>query len=277
MGPLSGKVAVVTGAGTGIGRGIALELGRRGAHVVVHCHSSRAGAEETARQILDAGSRATVIQADLMRVEECGRLIRESVQAFGGVDILVNNAAISPEVPFLEVTHELYDRVLHTNLRGPFFCAQAAARQMIAQGRGGKIIHIGSTHGLISAPGFGPYSASKGGLHTLTRQMCLELAPYRINVNCIAPGLIEVERYFTQFPGYDRDASARLLPWGRVGLPHDIARVVAFLCSDDADFITGQVLFVDGGQTAAQKMARQDSGPAGATPGAPPGPWGTQG
>jgi len=258
MGQLDGKRAVVTGAGTGIGRGIAVELARRGASVVVHYHSSAGGAEETRKTIRERQGRAVAIRANLAQVHECTRLVQESVSAFGGVDILVNNAAISPEVPFLDVSDEMWNRVIATNLSGPFFCAQAAAREMVRRGAGGKIIHIGSAHGFTSAPHFGPYAASKGGLHMLTKQMALELAPHQIGVNCVAPGLVEVERYHTQFPDYDRDVSARLVPWGRVGLPADIGCVVAFLCSDDAEFITGQVIYVDGGQTAAQRTARND-------------------
>jgi len=248
------KVAVVTGAGTGIGQGIALELGKRGAVVLVHYHSSEAGAEETVRSITGAGGRARAVQADLSQVSECQRLIGSCLDTFGRIDILVNNSGVTTKADFVEVTEELWDLTVDISLKASFFCAQAAVRQMIAQGGGGKIVHIGSVHGNLSLPGFGPYAAAKGGLHNLTRQMAYELAPHRINVNCIAPGVIEVERYYTFEADYDRAKWARTVPWGRVGFPRDIAGVVAFLCSDDADFVTGQVICVDGGQTSSLKF-----------------------
>ena len=250
MSRLENKIAVVTGAGTGIGRGVAVELGKQGASVVVHYNSSRSGAQETLHSIEEAGGRAVTVQADLAEVRACRHLIEKTVQVFGSVDILVNNAALSTEAAFFDVSEDLWNRTLAVNLTAPFFCAQAAAREMIKRG-GGKIINIGSVHGLRSLPVFGPYAAAKGGLHMITRQMAVELAPHRINVNCVAPGLIEVERYFSQFSSYDRNVAQRRVPWGRVGFPRDIGSVVAFLCTVEADFITGQVIYVDGGATSA--------------------------
>jgi NAD(P)-dependent dehydrogenase (short-subunit alcohol dehydrogenase family) len=252
---LENKIAVVTGASAGIGQAIATELAEHGARVVVHYHSNQAGAQETVQTITKAESHAIAIQANLEHVHECIRLIQESVQAYGSIDILVNNAAVSTEARFIDVSQELWDQTLNTNLRAPFFCAQAAAHEMM-QREGGKIVNIGSVHGLRSLPLFGPYAAAKGGLNMLTRQMAIELAPHRINVNCVAPGLTEVERYHIQFPDYDRDEAAHKVPWGRVGSPQDIAPIVAFLCSGAADFITGQVIYVDGGQTSALRLRR---------------------
>jgi NAD(P)-dependent dehydrogenase (short-subunit alcohol dehydrogenase family) len=243
------KVAIVTGAGTGIGQGIALELGKEGSRVLVHYHSSRDGAELVCAQIREAGGEAVPYQADLSRVEGCTKLVAACVDEFDGVDVLVNNSGISVEIPFLDVTEADWDRVLDTNLRSMFFCSQAAARVMIQRG-GGSIVNLGSVHGTQSWPHFSPYAASKGGIVMLTRQLSTELAAHRIRVNCIAPGAIEVERYYKMFPEFDRDAAGEHLPWGRVGVPADIGRVAAFLASDAADFVTGQVLHVDGGQTA---------------------------
>ena len=255
MAELAGKKALITGAGTGIGRGIALELGARGAAVVFHYHSSEAGAQSAVAEIEAAGGTAAAMQADLSQVSECQRLVQEASNLLGGLDILVNNSGISPEAPFFEVTPEMWDSVHHTNLRSAFFCAQTAAREMLAQG-GGKIVHIGSVHGGMSMPGFGAYAASKGGVHGMTRQMAIDLTPYHINVNCVAPGLVEVERYYRQFPDFDSEHAAREVPVGRVGRPRDVAAAVAFLCSDGADWITGQVLYVDGGQMARLCLRR---------------------
>jgi NAD(P)-dependent dehydrogenase (short-subunit alcohol dehydrogenase family) len=216
---------------------------------LVHYHSSREGAELVCGQIQESGGEAVPFKADLSRVSGCAEVVAACVDAFGGVDVLVNNSGISVEIPFFEVTEADWDRVLNTNLRSMFFCSQAAAKSMMQRG-GGAIINLGSVHGTQSWPHFAPYAASKGGIVMLTRQLAIELAAHHIRVNCIAPGAIEVERYYRMFPGFDRDAAGEHLPWGRVGVPADIGRVAAFLASDAADFVTGQVLHVDGGQTA---------------------------
>ncbi|NLS76111.1 MAG: SDR family oxidoreductase [Chloroflexi bacterium] len=252
---MENKVAIVTGAGTGIGRGIALALARRGARVVVHYNRHREGADETVRQIIASGGQAMALGADLEEVAACQRLIAEAVEACGAVDILVNNAAISSEARFLEVSPAAWDQTINVNLRAPFFCAQAAVPQMIQRG-GGRIINISSVHGLVSAPVFAAYAAAKGGLNMLTRQLAVELAPHRITVNCVAPGAIEVERYYTQFPAFDPAASARKIPLGRMGQPEDIGAMVAFLCSEEASFVTGQVVVVDGGQISLLALSR---------------------
>lgn len=250
------KVAIVTGAGTGIGQGIAIELGRRGAAVVVHYHTSETGAHKTAQEIEKAGGQALIVQADLRQVSECKRVIDEGVKAFGRLDILINNSGVTTQAGILDVTEETWDLTVEIALKAAFFCAQAAARQMIAQGGGGKIVHIGSVHGNLSLPGFAAYAAAKGGLHNLTRQMAFELAPHHINVNCIAPGVIEVERYLTFMPHYRREKWSQKVPWGRVGFPQDVANLAAFLCSDEADYITGQVICIDGGQTTSLQLDR---------------------
>jgi glucose 1-dehydrogenase/3-oxoacyl-[acyl-carrier protein] reductase len=254
---LAGQAALVTGAGTGIGRGIALKLAQCGAQVAVHYSSSADGAQETARLIQAIGGRACLVQADLTRTAEGIAMVEQVIDELGRLDILINNAAISTEKSFFDMTEDVWDQTLDLNLKSAYFCAQRAARQMSTQGSG-KIIFIGSIHGTLTSPTFGPYAASKGGINMLTRQLALELAPLKINVNCVAPGVIEVERYYKQFPWYNREETARNVPWGRVGFPEDVANLVAFLASGEADFITGQIIYVDGGQTAKLALYRPD-------------------
>jgi NAD(P)-dependent dehydrogenase (short-subunit alcohol dehydrogenase family) len=184
-------------------------------------------------------------------------MVEQAIQIMGGVDILVNNAGLTITKRIFEVTQADWDRVLNIDLKSGFFCAQTAARAMKDNG-GGKIIFISSVHSRASIPQFGPYSASKGGIEALVRQMSIELAPNHICVNCVAPGLIEVESYYHDFPWYRREDSAKEIPIGRVGFPEDIAAMVAFMASSQADFITGQTIYVDGGQLARLGINRPD-------------------
>jgi NAD(P)-dependent dehydrogenase (short-subunit alcohol dehydrogenase family) len=253
-GSLEGKVAIVTGAGTGIGRGIAVQLAGQGATVVVHFNASEEGARETVRMI-EGAPPPLAQRANLEEPDACAGLVSGIVQRQGRIDILVNNAAVSTEAMILDVTEDLWNMTINVNLRAPFFCSKEAARAMIPHGSG-KIVNIGSVHGSVSFPACSAYAASKGGLNMLTKQMAIELAPHHICVNCVAPGTIEVERYFTQFGNYERGAAAESIPIGRVGLPQDIACIVGFLCTDEADFITGQTIIVDGGQTSIIPSSR---------------------
>lgn len=254
---LSGKTAIVTGAGTGIGRGIAIKLAQSGAKVAVHYYGEDTDAQETLRRMADVGGEGFALPADFNDARAAIGMVEEAISRFGRLDILVNNAANTGEQAFFDVTPESWDGFLDVTLKAAYFCSQAAAKQMMKQG-GGKLVFIGSVHGEATAPNFGPYAAAKGAIKMVTRQLALELAPHKINVNAVAPGIIEVERYFTQFPWYDRDESAKNVPWGRVGFPEDIANMVAFLSSEEADFVTGQTIYVDGGQTAKLSIYRAD-------------------
>jgi NAD(P)-dependent dehydrogenase (short-subunit alcohol dehydrogenase family) len=255
MRTLEGKRAIVAGGGTGIGRGIALALAAAGARVCLSYNASSAGAADAATEIRAAGGQVWTFAADLAQGNAGADFVAAACAEMQGIDMLVYNAGLSLERAFLEVTPEEWDRVHNVNLRSAFFCAQAAARQMCEQG-GGKIIFIGSVHGSASVPKFSAYAASKGGVDALTRQLAVELAPWHINVNAVIPGLIEVESYYQAFPWYDRVASGRQVPLGRVGFPADIAAAVTFLASDAADFVTGHALVVDGGQLAKLAIDR---------------------
>src|ERR1019366_7365489 len=241
MPSLTGKRIIVTGGGTGIGQGIAVRLAAEGAHVCFSYHASGKGAKETLRQIKKAGGRAHAFQADLEKMDEGVGMVEAAVKKMGGVDALVCNAGPTISRPFLEMTPEIWDRIHNIHLKTAFFCAQAAARAMANPGR---VIFIGSV------PKHGAYAAAKAGLEGLTRQLALDLGPRQITVNCVAPGVVEVESYFRDYPDYRREEAARQVPIGRVGFPPDIAAMVAFLLSEQADFLTGQTIVIDGGQLA---------------------------
>jgi NAD(P)-dependent dehydrogenase (short-subunit alcohol dehydrogenase family) len=241
---LEGKVAVVTGAGRGIGFIIACRLQQEGASVVFN---DRDPGETALRHVkTNAGGRKAIFhQADISRLTQVEPMIERTVAEFGRLDILVNNAGIDPTAPFLEVSEDVWQQVIDTNLKGAFFCAQKAAQKMSKAGHG-RIVNISSVHAQATMPGYSVYSASKGAINALTRELALELAPHGITVNAVAPGAIEVEK-FVNNPIYNRDALAAEIPSGRVGQPEDISGMVAFLCSDDAAWLTGQVITIDGG------------------------------
>jgi NAD(P)-dependent dehydrogenase (short-subunit alcohol dehydrogenase family) len=249
MSTLKRKRIIVTGGGTGIGQGIAVRLAADGAEVCFSYHASGKGAKETLRQIKKAGGKAHDFPANLESMDEGVAMVEAAVKKMGGVDAIVCNAGPTLVRPFLEMTPEIWDRVHNIHLRTAFFCAQAAVRAMAKAG-GGRVIFIGSVHGRGTTPKYGAYAAAKAGLEGLTRELALELGPRQITVNCIAPGLVEVESYFRDYPEYRREDAQRQIPVGRVGFPSDIAAMVAFVLSDQADFLTGQTIVVDGGQLA---------------------------
>ena len=241
-GALPGKTALVTGAGRGIGREIALELARQGADIIVNDVSN---AEATVEEIRHLGRRALAVYADVGSSADVDRMIAQATKELSRIDILVNNAGVQTWSSLLDLAEADWDRVIRTNLKGCFLCTQRAARHMKEQSAG-RIINLGSGSNKLAFPRLVDYSASRGGIEMFTKVAAVELAPYGITVNCVAPGAIETER--TRQEAADFAATwAKLTPLGRIGTPLDVAHAVAFLASDAAAFITGQTLWVDGG------------------------------
>jgi glucose 1-dehydrogenase len=242
------KNALVTGGDQGIGQGIALRLAEEGANVVVGFRKNREGAQETRRQIESLGRRAAVVQGDVGRPAEAVKLVEEAIAALGSLEILVNNAGIEKNASFVDVTEEDYRQVIEVNMSGPFFCAQAFARHRQNRGGSGRIINISSVHEELPFPHFTPYCMAKGGLKMMMRNIAIELAPLGITVNNVAPGAIRtpINQKLLSDPKL-LEPLLENIPLHRLGEPSDVAGVVAFLASADADYITGATIVVDGG------------------------------
>src|SRR5437667_9492285 len=261
--PLKGQKALVTGANSGIGEGVARALGAAGAAVVVNYVSKPDAAEKIAEHIRGNGVEAMAIRADVSNEAEVEAMFASVAREWGGVDARVTNAGLQRDAPVTEMTLQEWNTVLSVNLTGVFLCSRVAARSMIQRGvrpgisrAAGKIICISSVHEVIPWAGHVNYAASKGGVGMFMKSLAQELAPYRIRVNSVAPGAIMTP--------INRDAwntpealgrRLKLIPYGRIGLPEDIGKVVAFLASDDADYIHGQTIYVDGGMTLYPEFA----------------------
>ncbi|MGN2254095.1 SDR family NAD(P)-dependent oxidoreductase [Frateuria sp. GZRe12] len=245
---LQGKVALVTGAAQGIGRAIALRLAQDGAAVVIEDRVANDRARETLAEVQATGARACLIEGDIGQVEAVQRVMAEAVAQMGRVDILVNNAGVERRAGFLDVTEADYDLVLDVNLKGVFFLTQAFARHVRDRGEGGRIVNISSVHEELPFPHFASYCASKGGLKMLMRDLSVELAPLGITLNNIAPGAIKtpINAHLMSDPALMK-ALMKNIPLQRLGSPEEVAGAVAFLCGDDARYMTGSTLFVDGG------------------------------
>ena len=248
---LEARRALVTGGSRSIGRGIALALGREGADVVVNFKTDRDAAQEVVGSLKELGRRATAVQGSTDSSEDVNRLVKEADDFLGGIDILVNNAGVLKRRPFLEISQEEWDWTLETNLRGYFLVGQAVARRMIDRELEGAVINVSSAGQAVAAPNLTHYCVAKAGIEMLTKQMALELAPHRIRVNAIAPGLIETDlnRSDIADPGFRERRLARI-PLKEIGVPEDVVGAVVFLASnEEARLITGASVFIDAGQT----------------------------
>lgn len=244
---LQGKVAIVTGAATGIGKAIAIEMARRGASVVVNYIGKPDPAQDVVKTIKNGSGAAVAIEADVSNSQEVLRMIQQTLAQFGHIDVLVNNAGIEKEVPFLDLPEAEWDAIIAVDLKGPFLCTQAAAREM-AKRRKGTIINISSVHEDLPFPGYAPYCAAKGGLRMLCRDLALELAKFNINIVNVAPGAIDTPINDATMKNPEKVlALKREIPLGRVGQPQDVAKLVCYLASDDASYITGTTVVIDGG------------------------------
>jgi glucose 1-dehydrogenase len=250
MGQLDQKVAIVTGADSGIGRAIAIQFASEGAAVVVNYVHAADKAAEVLQTIRQKQGQAIVIQADVSQYQQAMGLIQQTVERFNRLDIMVNNAGMEIHGPFVDVSEEQFDRVLSVDLKGAFFCAQAAAREMIKRKAAGRIINISSVHEDLPMPQNVPYCCAKGGMRMLTRTICLELAPNNITVNNIAPGAVHTP--IDADVEADPEKMAALLkeiPLHRMAQPEEIAKLALFLASDAASYITGSTYIIDGGLT----------------------------
>lgn len=261
--PLKGQKALVTGASSGIGAGIAAALGAAGADVVVNYASSASGAERVVDEIKALGAKAMAIRADVSQEEEVAAMFARMLEAWGTIDILVNNAGLQQDAAFADMTLAQWNRVLGVNLTGMFLCSRFAVKEMLRRGvrpgisnAAGKIVCISSVHEVIPWAGHANYAASKGGVKLLMQTLAQELSPMKIRVNSIGPGAIQtpINRQAWETPEALRSL-LKLIPYGRIGVPGDIGRAAVWLCSEESDYVVGQTLFVDGGMTLYPEFA----------------------
>jgi glucose 1-dehydrogenase len=262
--PLKGQKALVTGANSGIGEGIARALGAAGAWVAVNYVADPDAAHRIVKEIKAGGVETMAVRADVSKEDQVRAMFQEMFKAWETIDILVNNAGLQRDAPFTEMTLDQWNLVLNVNLTGMFLCSREAAREMVRRGvrpeisrAAGKIICVSSVHEVIPWGGHVNYAASKGGVKLFMQTVAQELAPHRIRVNSIAPGAIHtpINRAAWETPEA-LESLLRLIPYGRIGLPEDIAKVTVWLASDDADYVHGQSIFVDGGMTLYPEFAR---------------------
>jgi glucose 1-dehydrogenase len=245
---LKGKVAVVTGGNSGIGKSIVLALAEVGASIVIDYVTDEKAEEDLERQVIALGDQCTGCEADVSKIADLERLVKTAVDAFGRLDIMVNNAGIETRTSVLDTNEAQYEKVMAVNLKSAFFGTQIAAKQMIAQGTGGRIINITSVHEDWPMPGNTPYCLSKGGMRMLTRTAGIELGPQGITVVGVGPGAVATPINTATMEDPEKMATLdAAIPLGRMAKPEEIGRVVAFLASDDAGYMTATTIFADGG------------------------------
>lgn len=254
---LLGRKALVTGSDIGIGREIALEFARQGADVVLHYSHHPEGAISAADEIKEMGRKSAVFKADFNDLKQAVALADNAIEAMGSINCLVNNAGITFNRPFLKMQPEHFDKLFNVNFRGQYFITQRIVEDMLKHS-GGAICNISSIHGLQGAPEHSAYAATKGAIIAYTRALGIELAHRGIRINAIAPGWITVENYFKVIPGFTEEQAkkdaAKAVPVARYGLPIDVARLATFLCGDDAGFLIGQTIVLDGGTVALMSL-----------------------
>lgn len=253
---LNGKRALITGSGTGIGRTIALEFAAQGADVVLHYARSDAGATSAVEEIRQLGRKSAAFKADFNSPEDIKYLGDRAIEFLGGIDCLVNNSGVTFNRPFTKVTPEQFEYTYNVNIRGQFFLTQRIVEDMLTHG-GGAICNLTSIHGISGAPEHTVYASTKGAIIAFTRTLAVELAHKGIRVNALAPGMVVVDNYTSMEDFSVESAKATAynkIPAGRYGNPEEIAKAAAFLCSEDASFIVGQTLVVDGGTTALMSL-----------------------
>lgn len=253
---LKGQTAIVTGSSSGLGQGIAIEMGKEGANVCINYYSDEDGANTTLEAIEAAGGKGFTIQADVSDPDDVEKMFQETIDAFGTVDILMNNAGIQKDAPFLEMTHEDWQRVVNVNLSGQFYCAQAAAKEFVRRGMTdyskalGKIICMSSVHDIIPWAGHINYATAKGGLLMFMKTLAQELGQQKIRVNGISPGAIKTD---INEDVWGDEAKMKelltLIPYQRIGETEDVGKLAVWLASDESDYVHGQTIYIDGGMT----------------------------